>query len=389
MYYLFFTFMEIYLMKARLFALTFTALAVNSAQSTVVYEKDGTRVSMSGSLRVFLAKQGDSRWDLLNNQSRIWLNVSQNVGDGFQFFGATQIRPQTQYDDNFSSGVYVHRLFMGIKNYNIGEISFGNLYTTANYFKLADFTEKFGGITPSGVLSPGIDYDTKALGTYRTYGRPQYGMSTSTRKGVHFSSRDWNGLVFRADYMFAGDASKEKYNNNGYQAGLFFKRQFDDVLIKTNLVYGFKHITEFTHPKSANFGGHYNTRSYGVAFGLTYRDFTLGMDYMLDKSSAGDDFNYKSNTQNAFQVGLKYYITYPWDIYTAYRQTKYMVSDYAGKGKPKDFYYVRNKGFALGSHYQLTRMVRVFVEYATNKPEGDKKYPNRQHGYYTGFRVNF
>lgn len=389
-------------MKSRLLALSVVALAIGQAQGAVVYQKDGTKLSMSGSLRLYLAKNTESRFDLLNNQSRIWLNVSQNIGDSdWQFFGATQIRPQTQYDDNFSSGVYVHRLFAGIKNRNIGELSFGNLYTMGNYFKLADFTAKFGGVTPSGVLSPGVER-TGGLGTYRTFGRVQYGLSTSAKKGIAFRSVAWNGLSFGANYAFPRNGAayywvdkngklKDNYNNDGYQAGLFFKRQFDDLVVKSNLVYGYSKVDRVNGGPYK--GSHYNTRSYGLAFGLTYQDLSFGVDYIHDKSTGGDDFKFKNNSQTSWQLGLKYQLTQPWDIYTAYRQTKYMVGDDVPKknneAQPKDFYYVRNKGYALGSNYWLTRSVRVFIEYATNKPNGDKKYPDRQHGYYTGFRVNF
>ncbi|MDG6897397.1 hypothetical protein A6A19_05220 [Actinobacillus delphinicola] len=359
-------------MKKTLITLAIATLTVNAANAAVLYQKDGSKVTLYGSARILLAKQQDARTDLLNDQSRFWLNFSQEIDDDYSAFAAMQLRPQTKYDDNFSSGFYTHRLYAGIENHNWGKISFGNQSTIGNRLKVADFTYKFGGVTAAGVASPGIDKDGR-LGTYRTYGRTHYGLKTSAKKDLHVETVEWNGFTFGADYSFAQDASEYTTNQfgrtvantnlYGWQTGILFFKKINDIRLKANVVYG------FNKPK------YYQTiRSIGGALGFGIGPFDFGVDYLHDRNRYQRDSAHDSQT--AWQLGARYYVTYPWSIYTAYRQTKFTDN-------------VKNKGFALGTDYRWTRYVKTFLEYATNKAHGDTQYTKRQNGYYAGLRVDF
>ncbi|MDG6881466.1 Outer membrane protein (porin) [Phocoenobacter uteri] len=375
-----------------LIALTVATLAASAANASIVYENDGTKVSVYGSLRVKFAKLENSRNDLLDDGSKFWINVSQDFEDGYSAFGALQLRPSTKYDDSFSDGVSTHRLYAGMKKEGLGEISFGNQTTIADKFKTVGFTEGFGGITRAGQKNPGGE-------TYRTYGRTQHGLNTSGKKTIHIQSEPWNGFTFGADYILDKNAERIEYNkkekkegknfdNTQYQAGVLYYKRIDDLKMKTNVVYGHNKALEFL-----------TTDSVGVGFGFTYKDYEFGIDYIYDKNNYvkdhkedNTDKEYKKGdktSQKSLQVGLKYQITYPWDIYTSYRQTTYADD-------------VKNKGFAVGTHYQFNKKIRVYLEYATNKAENvyqekDSKtkklvdaYPReRQNGYYAGFRVDF
>lgn len=67
-------------MKKSLIALCVAAGVASAANASVVYEQDGTKVSLYGSVNVLFAKNENNRWDLLNDGSKFWLNFSQNVG---------------------------------------------------------------------------------------------------------------------------------------------------------------------------------------------------------------------------------------------------------------------------------------------------------------------
>ena len=370
-------------MKKTLIALTMTAFAATSANAFTLYRDDSTNISLYSSVRVMLAKLENNRPDLLNDGSRFWFNANQKFGDDWSAFGAAQLRPSTQYDDNFSSGFYTHRLYAGLKHQDIGQISFGNQSTMGTKFKVSGFANKFGAITRAGVAYPGSD-------TYRTYGRTQLGLDTSAKKDIHIETVPINGFTFGADYIFG---KKRQYRNykgkpysseKGWQLGVLHYKRIDDFRIKTNVVYA-EHRNQFIdYDHRNNPAIHGNIRlkqSLGAGFGVDYKDFNFGIDYIHDKIKLDDGFK---NSQTSWQVGAKYYVSYPWDVYAVYRHTKYPKSHATAPNQ-----YVKNNGFAIGTDYKITKRIKTFLEYATNKASNDHETPDRQNGYYAGFRVDF
>ena len=55
-------------MKKTLIALTIATLTATAANAAILYQKDGSKVSLYGSARILLAKQQSARTDLLNDQ---------------------------------------------------------------------------------------------------------------------------------------------------------------------------------------------------------------------------------------------------------------------------------------------------------------------------------
>lgn len=357
-------------MKKSLVALTVAALAASSANATItLYQDSDTKVSLYGSVRLLLAKNNNNRGDLYNDQSRFWLNVQQRISDDFYAIGATQIRPQTPYDDNFSSGIHMYRLYAGFKWDGVGELTFGNQSTMANQFKLADFTYKFGGVTRAGIRYTDQD-------SYRTFGRPQYGIATSGKKVIHFQSADMNGFTFGGDYILGSNSAyhdekgNDIYDNTSYQVGVKYYNRFDDYRVKANVITGYSRIKPG-----------FSTHHIGAAVGFGYKSFDIGLDWLHDTDSK---YN-KTESQTAWQLGVRYFVTYPWSVYGAYRQTEFTDQ-------------TTNRGFAIGTDYRWTKRVKTFIEYATNKADNvyfykksqTYKYPTeRQHGYYMGMRVDF
>ncbi|MBN6065774.1 porin [Aggregatibacter actinomycetemcomitans] len=207
-------------MKKTVIALAIAAFAAaGTASAATVYEQDGTKVELSGSMRIFLGKIGHTfgnanfgqsqRGDLINDGSRIKINASQDLGNGLSAFAGYELRfqneagrPADRENTNTFGDPNTRKLFVGFGFENVGKLSFGRQATTADdvvsdqlYFR-------------SGSLNP---------------------LTTRSDKSVKFRSDEFAGFSFGADYLF-GNA--EKYANNGldykngYQAGLFYNLEF-------------------------------------------------------------------------------------------------------------------------------------------------------------------
>ena len=207
-------------MKKTVIALAIAAMAATSANAATVYEQDGTKVELGGSLRIFLGKNanklgGDSaaalhtgnsqqRGDLINDGSRVTLKVSHKLSDDVKAFVGYELRFKakdnvTTNEDGSDSefgGVQTKKLYGGFDFANVGAVSFGRQATTADdvvgdslYFR-------------SGLLNP---------------------LTTGADKSVKFRSAEFAGFSFGVDYLF-GHAKKYDGNDykNGYQAGLFY-----------------------------------------------------------------------------------------------------------------------------------------------------------------------
>ncbi len=59
-------------MKKTIVALAVAAVAATSANAATVYNQDGTKVDVNGSVRFLLKKEKDMRGDLIDNGSRVF-----------------------------------------------------------------------------------------------------------------------------------------------------------------------------------------------------------------------------------------------------------------------------------------------------------------------------
>ena len=193
-------------MKKTLVALAVAAMAATSANAATVYEQDGTKVELSGSLRVFLGRVGDdNRGDLKNDGSRIILKASHDLGNGLSAFAGYQLRfedkvnnnsAQAGSDSNFGSPT-TRQLYAGFAHKDIGALSFGRHTTNAD-----------------DVLQDRAYYNSAMLSP----------LTTRSDKSIKFKSAEWNGFSFGLDYLF-GDSVKvdqESDYKNGYAATLFY-----------------------------------------------------------------------------------------------------------------------------------------------------------------------
>ena len=197
-------------MKKTVIALAIAALAAAGTSSAVtVYNQDGTKVDLGGSLRIFLGKLGkNQRGDLVNDGSRIKISASQDLNNGLSAFAGYELRferealKNKQKAKNDFGDPTTRKLFVGLGFENVGKLSFGRQSTTAD-----------------DVVGDSLYYDSGALNP----------LITRADKSVSFRSAEFSGFSCGVDYLF-GNAEKYTANRykNGYQVGAFYNYEIAD-----------------------------------------------------------------------------------------------------------------------------------------------------------------
>lgn len=67
-------------MKKTLIALAVAATAATSANATVIYEQEGTKLDLDGRVALQIANHTDKRTDLVDKGSRVRVRVFQSIG---------------------------------------------------------------------------------------------------------------------------------------------------------------------------------------------------------------------------------------------------------------------------------------------------------------------
>jgi outer membrane protein 39 len=199
------------IMKKTVIALAIAALAAaGTSSAATVYNQDGTKVELGGSMRIFLGKLGENqRGNLVNDGSRINIKASQALENGLSAFAGYELRferdalKNKQNAENDFGDPTTRKLFVGFGFENVGKLSFGRQSTTAD-----------------DVVGDSLYYDSGALNP----------LITRADKSVKFSSAEFGGFSFGVDYLF-GNAQKYTTNNrykSGYQVGAFYNYEIAD-----------------------------------------------------------------------------------------------------------------------------------------------------------------
>ncbi|STO55426.1 ompH family outer membrane protein [Canicola haemoglobinophilus] len=363
-------------MKKTLIALAVAAVAATSANAAVVYQQDGTKVEVGGSIRLHLNKKTDKRADLSDNGSRIIVKGSHDLGEGLSVLGYTELGFAGELG---SGGVTTRRLYAGIAHKDIGTLTFGKQLTTADNFGVADPTYLFGGVwakfqkgSAYKAAVAAVEKEIKDNANQRDKLAAAKGklelikalvddnFVTDSNKVIKFQSKSFNGFSVGADYVF-GDANKvdangdKVVNKNAYIVGLFYDNTFDGVNVKAEVGYTYRKLAEDIKAKSFKTG-----------FGVGANGLFVGVDYARTKIADAEAIH-------AFQVGANYQFTEMAKVYTAYRHTK--------------FDDIKEKGFAFGVGYKPHKLVETFVEYNTFKVSNLNS--KRDNALYLGARVHF
>ena len=333
-------------MKKTLAALIVSAFAASAANAAVVYDNEGTKVELNGSLRLILEKADAKKYDAAGNStktansalrnagSRFGITVKHNLDNDFYALGRLEFRfDDTESRDQFGS-LYAKRAYVGLGSKATGDITFGRQLTIADD------------------LSQAVDYE------YGFIPKSEY-IPTAGTGVVRYDYKGIEGLQLSANYNF-GQTNDEKGNplkpgiKNAYAVGALYTVGDLDA----RLAYGHTNFET---------GASYAHRLDGVLASLGYKfgDFTLTGDFGYGHEKLDDA------KVNKFYVspGFAYQVVPASKVYGNYLYER-------AKGESDK---VKTHGFLLGADYKLHKQVVLFVEgkYVTTKEYVNDSYDGK------------
>ena len=323
-------------MKKTLAALIVTAFAASAANAAVVYDNEGTKVELNGSLRLILEKADAKKYDAVGNStktansalrnagSRFGITVKHNLDNDFYALGRLESRfDDTESRDQFGS-LYAKRAYVGLGSKATGDITFGRQLTIADDLTQANDYEY--GFIPKGKYIPTsgtgvVRYDYKGIEGLQLSANYNFGQ-TNNEKGKPLNPGIKNAYAVGALYT-AGDLdARFAYGHTNFETGASYAHRLDGVL---------------------------------ASLGYKFGDFTLTGDFAYGHEKFDDE------KTNKFYVapGFAYQVLPASKVYGNYLYERV-------KGEnTKD----KTHGFLLGADYQLHKQVVVFLEgkYVTKK----------------------
>ena len=323
-------------MKKTLAALIVSAFAASAANAAVVYDNEGTKVELNGSLRLIMEKADKKEYDragkstkkansaLRNAGSRFGITVKHNLDNDFYALGRLEFRfDDTTSRDKFGR-LYAKRAYVGLGSKATGDITFGRQVTIADDLVQAN------------------DYE------YGFIPKEEY-IPTAGTGVVRYDYKGIEGLKLSANYNF-GQKNNEKNQpldqriKNAYAVGALYTAGDLDA----RLAYGHTNFET---------GASYTHRLDGVLASLGYKfgDFTLTGDFAYGHEKFDDE---KLN---------KFYVA-PGFAYQVLPASK-VYGNYLYERVKADSDKVKTHGFLLGADYKLHKQVVVFLEgkYVTKK----------------------
>ena len=323
-------------MKKTLAALIVTAFAASAANAAVVYDNEGTKVELNGSLRLIMEKADKKVYNAANQStkkansalrnagSRFGITVKHNLDNDFYALGRLEFRfDDTDSRDKFGR-LYAKRAYVGLGSKATGDITFGRQLTIADD------------------LSQAVDYE------YGLIPKEEY-IPTAGTGVIRYDYKGIEGLQLSANYNFG-----QKNNEKGKALDPAIKNAFGLGALYTagdlDARFAYGH-TSFETDAS------YKHRLDGFLASLGYKfgDFTLTGDFGYAHEKENDA------KTNKFYVspGFAYQVTPASQVYGNYLYERV-------KGETtKD----KTHGFLLGADYKLHKQVVVFLEgkYVTTK----------------------
>ena len=323
-------------MKKTLAALIVSAFAASAANAAVVYDNEGTKVELGGSLRLIMEKADKKEYDRANHStkkansalrnagSRFGVKVKHNLDNDFYALGNLELRfDDTTSRDKFG-GAYAKRAYVGLGSKATGDITFGRQLTIADDLSQANDYEY--GFIPKGDYIPTsgtgvVRYDYKGIEGLQLSANYNFGQKNN-EKGKALDPAIKNAFGFGALYT-AGDLdARFAYGHTSFETDASYKHRLDGFL---------------------------------ASLGYKFGDFTLTGDFGYAHEKENDA------KTNKFYVspGFAYQVTPASQVYGNYLYERV-------KGETtKD----KTHGFLLGADYKLHKQVVVFLEgkYVTTK----------------------
>ncbi|KGQ70996.1 hypothetical protein OA57_01755 [Chelonobacter oris] len=320
-------------MKKTLVALAVAAVAATSANAAVVYDQDGSKVEVGGSLRLLLNKVTGERADLKNDGSRLQFKGSQDLGSGLSAIAGIEFRFRGN-DNTYKNGpgqknsssdfgeVNTERLWAGFKQDGVGTLTFGRQLTNGDAIQLANFINyKDGNVNLT-------DY---------------------ANKSVKFVSDSFGGFSFGLDYIFGNENKDDTSRNykNGYGAALYYTGDLSQD-VKFNFRAGYT---------QDRFDTVETTRrdSWRVAGEFVIDQVTFGYNY---GQSRNKEDGVKQAKETYHMAGAQYRFSEPAALNLQWKRFT--------QGDDKVNTYI------VGVDYKLHKNVYTFIEYHHDRPnEGE------------------
>ena len=323
-------------MKKTLAALIVSAFAASAANAAVVYDNEGTKVELNGSLRLIMEKADKKEYDragkstkktnsaLRNAGSRFGITVKHNLDNDFYALGRLEFRfDDTDSRDKFGR-LYAKRAYVGLGSKATSDITFGRQLTIAD--DLSQAVDYEYGLIPKEEYIPTagtgvIRYDYKGIEGLQLSANYNFGQKNN-EKGKALDPAIKNAFGFGALYT-AGDLdARFAYGHTSFETDASYKHRLDGFL---------------------------------ASLGYKFGDFTLTGDFGYAHEKENDA------KTNKFYVspGFAYQVTPASQVYGNYLYERV-------KGETtKD----KTHGFLLGADYKLHKQVVVFLEgkYVTTK----------------------
>lgn len=333
-------------MKKTLAALIVTAFAASAANAAVVYDNEGTKVELNGSLRLIMEKADKKVYNAANQStkkansalrnagSRFGITVKHNLDNDFYALGRLESRfDDTESRDQFGS-LYAKRAYVGLGSKATGDITFGRQLTIADDLTQANDYEY--GFIPKGEYIPTagtgvVRYDYKGIEGLQLSANYNFGQKNN-EKGKALDPAIKNAFGFGALYT-AGDLdARFAYGHTSFETDASYKHRVDGFL---------------------------------ASLGYKFGDFTLTGDFAYGHEKFDDE------KTNKFYVapGFAYQVLPASKVYGNYLYERV-------KGEnTKD----KTHGFLLGADYKLHKQVVLFVEgkYVTTKEYVNDTYDGK------------
>lgn len=357
-------------MKKTLLAVAIPALlASGAASATTLYDNNGTKVDIKGSIRIGL-EYNDNR-DLTGEDgtkfrdmgSRFGFKVTHDLGDGLYGLG------ELEYGNNTQSGESGFKLknrlgYVGLGLEGVGEFTFGRVLSPFDDVAMSDYTYDYGGILDFG------------HGVSRSTTDNFIGRVSNTAK---FMSADFGGFSFGATYSTQSNSYGD-IDTDG--------NSLDDTGVKNAYTLSAFYDTGFGLKVNAGYG-HAKANSYGYDADLTSDIWGVSAEYTVDALSLAVDLG-QSQTKlkvsgdsakarnDLYGFGAKYNLGKA-NVYGGY---------YLADGN-KNAAYKSEHTVTVGTDYQFTPSVRTYVEYANVKAKFHGGGSEKENKAVVGMRVYF
>ena len=231
-------------MKKTLAALIVTAFAASAANAAVVYDNEGTKVELNGSLRLIMEKADKKVYNAANQStkkansalrnagSRFGITVKHNLDNDFYALGRLEFRfDDTDSRDKFGR-LYAKRAYVGLGSKATGDITFGRQVTIADELVQANDYEY--GFIPKEEYIPKdgtgvVRYDYKGIEGLQLSANYNFGQKNN-EKGKALDPAIKNAFGFGALYT-AGDLdARFAYGHTSFETDASYKHRVDGFL---------------------------------------------------------------------------------------------------------------------------------------------------------------